>query len=92
MALWLHDMYLWLGFSPKAAKLLIREQGPKRVIPDKNVDNICNVIRTPGGKNDKGMANRGQQISVIAQENLKLAVILFHHRKRYTFDWKVMGV
>ena len=27
MALWLQDMYVRLGISPKAAKLLIREQG-----------------------------------------------------------------
>ena len=27
MALWLHDLYIWLGFSPKAAKLLVREHG-----------------------------------------------------------------
>ena len=27
MASWLQDMYLWLEFSPEAAKLLIREQG-----------------------------------------------------------------
>ena len=46
MALWLQDRYLQFGFSPKAAKLLIREQGldsPEklRVFADKNVDYIC---------------------------------------------------
>ena len=34
----------------------------------------------------------GQQVSVIAQENLKLAVFLSHHRWRCTFDWEVTGV
>ena len=38
------------------------------------------------------MSNRGQQVSVTAQENLKLAAFLFHHRWRYIFDWEVMGV
>ena len=77
IASWLQNMYLWLGFGPKAAKLLIREQGLDsterlRVITDKNVDDICNVVRKPGGKNPDGMPDREQQVSVIAQENLKL--------------------
>ena len=38
------------------------------------------------------MPNRGQQVPVIAQENLKLAAVLSYHRKRFTFDWKVMVV
>ena len=84
MALSIQDMYIWLGFSPKAAKLLVRGQGLDslerlRVLTDKNVDDICNVVRKPGGKNANRMPNRGQQVSVIAQENLNLAVFLFHH-------------
>ena len=73
MASWVYDMYIQLGFSPKAVKVLIREQGlesPERlqVLSDNNVDNICNVMR----KNGDGMPDRGQQVSVIDQENLKL--------------------
>ena len=65
--------------------MLIKEQGldsPKRlqVLTDKNVDNICNVMRKPCDKNANGMPNRGQQVSVIAKENLKLTAFLFHHR------------
>ena len=90
-------MYIWLGFSPEAAKLLISEQkldSPDRlrVLTDKNVDDIFNVVRMPGGKNADGTPNRGQQVSVIAQENLKLAAFLFHHRWRCTLDWEIMGV
>ena len=97
MALWLQDMYIWLGFSSDAAKLLIRDQGinsPERlrVLTDKNVFDNCNVVRKPGSKNANGMIDRGQQASVIAQENLKLAVFLFHHRWGCIIDWKVMGV
>ena len=85
MASKLQNMYIQLGFSPKAAKLLIREQGLDnpdrlRVLTDKNVDDICNVMRKPGGKNANGTPDRGQQVSVIAQENLKLTAFLFHHR------------
>ena len=71
MALWLQDMYIHLGFSSEAAKLLVKEQGLDsterlRVLIDKNVDDICNVIRKPGGKNVNGTPNRGHQVSVIA--------------------------
>ena len=89
MASWLQDMYIWLGFSPKEAKLLVREQrldSPERlrIVTDKNVDDICNVMRKPSSKNANGMPDRGQQVSVIGQENQKLAAFLFHHRWRCT--------
>ena len=71
MASWLQNMYIRLGFSPEAAKLLISEQGldsPERLrdLTDKNVNDICNVVRKTGCKNDNGIPNRGQQVSVIA--------------------------
>ena len=85
MASKIQDMYIRLGFRPEAAKLLIREQGLDspdrlRVLTDENVDDICNVVRKPGGKNADRMPDRGQQVSVIVQENLKLSAFLFHHR------------
>ena len=43
-------------------------------------------------KNANGAPDRRQQVSVIAQENLKLAAFLFHHRWRCTFGWEVMRV
>ena len=63
-------MYTQLGFSPKIAKLLIREQGLDspdrlRVLTDKNVDDTNNVMREPGSKNVNGMPNREQQVSVM---------------------------
>ena len=84
-------MYIILGYSPKADKLLFTEQGldsPEklRVLTNKNVNDICHIVRKPGTKNANGMPNRGQQISVKAQENLKLAVFLFHHRQSCTLD------
>ena len=64
MASWLQDMYIWLEFSPKAEKFLIREQGlyspdRLRVLTDKNVDDTCNVMRKPGGKNANEMPDKG---------------------------------
>ena len=87
----LQNIYVQLGFSPKAAKVVTRKQGLDnlnrlRVLTHKNVDNICNVVRKPGSKNDHGTPNRGQQVSVIAQENLMLPAFLFHHWWRCTFD------
>ena len=56
MASWLQDMYIRLGFSPKAVKLIVRKQGldspeKQRVLTDKNVDDICNAMRKLGSKN-----------------------------------------
>ena len=42
--------------------------------------------------NADGMLNRGQQVSMIAQDNLKQAVFLFLHRWRCTLDWEITGV
>ena len=51
-----------------------------RVLTDKNVNDICNVVRKPGGKNVNWTHDRGQQVSMISQENLKVTAFLFHHR------------
>ena len=97
MVLKLQNMYVWLGFSPKAAKFLIRVQGLDnpdrlRILTDKNVDDICNVMMKPGGKNANETRNRGQQVSLIAQENLKLAAFLFHHWWRYILEREITKV
>ena len=57
-----------------------------------SMTNVMTYMRKPGGKNANGTPNQGQQVSVIAQENLKLAVFLFNHRWICTLDWKVMRV
>ena len=67
MALWLQDMYIWLGFSPEAAKLLIREQGldsPERLrdLTNKNIDDICYIMRKPGDKNYDRTSDRRQKV------------------------------
>ena len=66
MASWLQDMYIQLGFSPKAVMLLITEQGldsPERLrVPtDKNVDDICNVIRKPAARMLMGCLTEGSR-------------------------------
>ena len=74
-------MYLQLGFSSEAARLLVKEQGldsPERlrVLTDKNINHICKIMGKPGEKNADGMPNRGRWVSVISQENLKVALEL----------------
>ena len=96
MASWLYDMFIWLGFNPKEAKLLIREQGldsPKwlRVLMDKNIDEICNLMRKPYSKNVSGLPNMRQQVSVLAK-NSNPAAFLFHHRWRCISDREVARV
>ena len=73
MASWLDDMYIQLELSPEAAKLLIKEQGQDiperlRILTNKNVDDICNVMRKTSSKNANETPDRRQQVSVIAQE------------------------
>ena len=70
MALWLQHMSVQLGFSFEAARLHVKEQGldsfeRMRVLTDKNVGDICNVMRTPGCKNADRTPDRGQQLSVM---------------------------
>ena len=70
MATKLQNMYIQFGYSPKEAKLLIREQGLNnpdrlRVLINNNVKDIYNVMRNPGRKNADGTPNREQHVSVI---------------------------
>ena len=64
--------------------MLIRDHGldsPERlrILTDKYVNDICNVMRKPGSKNADGTPNKEQQVPVIAQEKLMLAAFLLYH-------------
>ena len=57
-------MYLRLNFSSEAATLLTRAQGLDsseglRVLTDIKFNNICNVERKSGSKNDNGEPTEG---------------------------------
>ena len=41
---------------------------------------ILEYHEKPGGKKDNKIINRGQQVTGMVQENLKLAAFLFHQR------------
>ena len=47
------------------------------------------LLGRQGGKNANRMPDRGKQVSVTAQENLKLDAFLFDHRWICIFDWVV---
>ena len=49
-------------------------------------------MRKPDSKNAEGKPNKGQQVSVVAQENLKLVIFLYYYQWRCTFDWEATGV
>ena len=54
----------------RSDNLLIRKEGldsPKklRVLMEKNVDDICNIVRKSDSKNADRISNRGQQVSII---------------------------
>ena len=96
MALWFQDMYLQVRYSSEGSLLLIREQGLDscerlRVLTHNNFVEICNFFRMTGDENANRTPNRGQQVSLIAKENLKLAVILFHYWWRCIFNCEVTG-
>ena len=85
MASYLQEMHVCLRFSPNAAKKQANEQGLNnsdhlQVFNNKNVNGICNVVRKPDSKNANKMFDRGQQVSVMAQKNLKLTALLFHYK------------
>ena len=58
-------MYLQFEFGLNAGWLLIKEQvldslDRMQVLTNKNVDDICNVMRKPGSQNANQMPDRGQ--------------------------------
>ena len=61
-------------------------------LTNKNINDICNVIRKSCDKNADRMPDRGQQVSFLVQKNLELATFLFYHGWRCTFEWEVMAV
>ena len=83
----IQDMYLKFRFNQ-----IDYQRMSLTVLTKKNVNDTCNFVRKPRDKNADRKSNREQQVSVIAQANLKLAVFIFPHRWRCTFAWEVTGV
>ena len=80
-------MFERMGFSVAAASLLTDEQGidsltEVRSMEDANIENLCKVLRRPGGQNTSGNPDPGVKVSVRAEENLKLAAYYCRHQVR----------
>ena len=79
------DLRLWPHGSRICTYTWIQSQSRDspdklRLLTAKKVNDICNVMKKPGSKSAERMLDRGQLVSVIAQEKLKLDAYLFHHR------------
>ena len=90
-------MYLRLGFSAAAGTLLTDAQGMDtlvelRILKDEEVDSLCKLLRRPGGMVVNPQANAagqpaeipavGQNVSMRAVTNLKLACYFIRHQQR----------
>ena len=80
-------MFERIGFSSAAATLLTDEQGIDSLdeilnMKDANIENLCKVLRRPGGQNNSGNPDPGVKVSVRAEENLKLAAFYCRHQER----------
>lgn len=80
-------MFERMGFTNTAAILLTDEQGidtllEVRNLKDANIENLCKVLRRPGGQNTSGNPDPGVKVSIRAEENLKLASYYCRHQER----------
>lgn len=78
-----------LGFSDDAREDIIDVQGidslaELKILTDSEVENLCKVVRRPGGAAQAAAAgpNLGHQVSLRAENNLKLATYYLRHRDR----------
>jgi hypothetical protein len=87
--------YVRLGFTQEAALLVTDDQGiieleEIRLMTDAEVVNLCKVLRRPGGTmmvpNAAGVnvqvPNPGNKVSLLAENNLKMARFYLRHRAR----------
>ena len=79
-------MLLRLGFSQTVAMKLVDEQGidsPWTLdsLSDEDIAATCNMIGRPGGLVSGMTPDRGNQISILAVKNLKLAAFMFKTRE-----------
>lgn len=82
-----------LGFTNPAAQAICDDQGITdldeiRILDDSDVENLCKVVRRPGGTvpgadaQAPAVPNPGISVSLRAENNLKLAAFWLRHRWR----------
>ena len=92
MGVALRSAYVRIGFSAKAALVINDAQGidcmeELKVLTDGEIENLCKVIRRPGGINTiTNVANLGIQISLRDENNLTLSSLFIKHK---VMTWRV---
>jgi len=80
-------MFRRFGLTSAAANLLSDEQGIDSInevlnMDGGNIENLCKVLRRPGGQNASGNPNPGVKVSARAEENLKPVAFYCRHQER----------
>ena len=84
----LHSAYVRIVFSAEASLVITDAQGIDiieeiEILTDGDIDNLCKVIRRPGGINTITNAdNLGLQVSLRDKNNLKLSRFFLKHKIR----------
>ena len=89
------DMHVRIGFSVEAADAIFQKHGYVTMtllsqMDDKEVENLCKVLRRPGGgtTNTTGSgrsatsvtkANLGEEVSIVAEKRLKVVSFIARH-------------
>jgi len=90
-------MFERIGFTSAAASLLTDEQGIDSLaeilnMNDTNIENLCKVLRRPGGQNNSGNADPGVKVSARAEENLNLAAFYCRHQEWVSRQFNVASI
>lgn len=92
----MRGVFTRLGFTVDAARVIVDDQGiddiqEMTILSDLEVENLCKVVRRPGGVipnpnaaegQPQVIPNQGSQVSLRAENNLKLACFWLRHRVR----------
>ena len=73
-----------MGFTNEVSDYLVTDQSLDSLdeialLTDKDIDNLCSVVRRPGGTIANNVPNPGLNVSVRAQINMKLLVYYTQH-------------
>lgn len=90
----LRAAFIRLGFTPAAAGEITDQQGidtrdELKILTDSEIENLCRVIRKPGGTvnlNGNNVPDPGVSVSLRAENNLKLACFYLRHQDRIHRD------
>ena len=93
----MEEMILWLGFSQTVAMKLVDNQGKDSPwtpasLSDEDIVAICDVIHRHGGLVSGKTLDKGNQISVLATNNLKLTAFIFKTIKHGSKDYEIQCI